>query len=90
MFIILHFGLYCLIVIITERLKKFLIHEFSEFRTTKFLPKPPIKTGWFCPESIAGVRCVQLSNDVKTYIERALKNSLVARHTLIMAPYVEK
>ena len=56
MFIILRFGLYCLIVLITERLTKFLIREFSVAFDEPNSCEPPIKIGWFCPESIAGIR----------------------------------
>ena len=82
MFSILHFGLYSLIFIITEQLTKFLIREFSAAFDELNCCKPPMKTRWFCPESIAGVRCVQLTEDVKTYIERALKNSLAAKQNI--------
>ena len=90
MFIILRFGLYCLIFLITERLIKFLIREFSVAFDKLNCCEPPIKIGWFCPESIAGVRCDQKPDDVKTYIEGALKHSLAAKHTFILAPYVEE
>ena len=52
--------------------------------------EPSIKIGWFCSETIASVSCVQVLDDVKTYIERALKNSLAAKHTFIMALYVKE
>ena len=90
MFIILRFRLYCLIVLITKRLIKILIREFSVAFDELNCCEPPIKIEWFYPESIVSVRCDQKLDDVKTYIEGALKHSLAAKHTFILAPYVEQ
>ncbi|XP_057546920.1 uncharacterized protein LOC130825618 isoform X2 [Amaranthus tricolor] len=51
--------------------------------------EPPIKIGWFCPESISGTKSVNDQENVKAYIETALNNSLASKHTFILAPYVE-
>ena len=51
--------------------------------------EPPIKIGWFCPETILGINCINVPNDVKAYVETSLKNSLASKHTFILAPYVE-
>ena len=90
MFIILRFGLYCLIVLITKRLTKFLIREFSVAFDELNCCERPIKIVWFCFESIAGIRYERKPDDVKAYIKGALKHSLVAKHTFILAPYVEE
>ncbi|XP_057524186.1 uncharacterized protein LOC130803956 [Amaranthus tricolor] len=51
--------------------------------------EPPIKIGWFCPESISGSKCRNDPDEVRSYIETALTNSLASKHTFILAPYVE-
>ena len=52
--------------------------------------EPPIKIRWFCPETISGIRCVKVPDDVKAYNEVVLKNSLASKHMFILAPYVEE
>ena len=74
MFIILRFGLYWLIVLITERVRKFFIRECSVAFDELNCYEPPIKIGWFYTESIAGIRCDQKPDDVKIYINGALKH----------------
>ncbi|XP_057543927.1 uncharacterized protein LOC130823327 [Amaranthus tricolor] len=51
--------------------------------------EPPIKIGWFYPESISGTKYVNDPDDVRAYIEIALTNSFSSKHTFILAPYME-
>ncbi|XP_057544418.1 uncharacterized protein LOC130823696 [Amaranthus tricolor] len=51
--------------------------------------EPPIKIGWFCPETISGSKCRNDPDVVRAYIETALTNSLTSKHTFILAPYWE-
>ena len=78
---ILSFGLHCLIILITEQQTKFLICEFSVAFDEMNCCEPPIKIGWFCLESIAGIRSKHKQDDAKTYIKGALKHSLAAKNT---------
>ena len=52
--------------------------------------EPPIKFGWLDPESISGAKSATDPDDVKAYVERALKQSFESKHTFIMAPYYER
>lgn len=72
----LHFGLYFLIVLITEQLTRFVICEFIATFEELNCCEPPIKIGWFCSESTSCVRCVENLEDVKECIESALKKSI--------------
>ncbi|XP_057550350.1 uncharacterized protein LOC130828399 [Amaranthus tricolor] len=51
--------------------------------------EPPIKIGWFCPESISDTKCVNDPDDIRAYIETSLTNFLASKHTFILASYVE-
>ena len=86
----LHFGLYYLIILITEWLTKCVICKFSAAFKDLNSCEPLIKIGWFCPEVIACVRYIEKPDDIKEYIEGALKNSFGAKHTFILTPYIEK
>ena len=86
----IHFVVYCLICLITKLLTKLVIREFSAAFEELKCCELPIKIGWFCPETTAGVRCIEKPDDVKEYIKGALKKPIGGGHTFIMAPYIEK
>ena len=52
--------------------------------------EPPITFGWFDPESIRGEKSDTDPDDVKAYVERALKHSFESKHSFILAPYYER